>query len=147
MQSNRMKCLFEGTDDNECAIALQFTLDGVQMHKLGFNNVWPLICLNLNLPPSERFQEDNVLPLAITPGLKEPVNLDSFISPMVDEVLHLSQNGVQCYNAYANETFNLKVHIVICTGDTPAVAKLISMKKSTAKYCCRICKIKGRCNF
>ena len=53
MQSNRMKCLFEGTDDNECAIALQFTLDGVQMHKLGFNDVWPLICLNLNLPPSE----------------------------------------------------------------------------------------------
>ena len=53
MQSNRMKCLFEGTDDNERAIALQFILDGVQMHKLGFNDVWPLICLNLNLLPSE----------------------------------------------------------------------------------------------
>ena len=39
MQSNYMKCLFEGTDDNECAIALQFTLDGVQMYKLGFNDV------------------------------------------------------------------------------------------------------------
>ena len=108
MQSNRMKCLFEGTDDNERAITLQFALDDVQTHKLGFNDVWPLICLNLNLPPSERFQEDNVLPLAITPGLKEPVNLDSFISPMVDEVLHLSQNSVQCYDAYANETFNIK---------------------------------------
>jgi len=34
-----MKCLFEGTDDNECAIALQFALDSVQMHKLGFNDV------------------------------------------------------------------------------------------------------------
>ena len=147
MQSNCMKCLFEGTDDNEHAIALQFALDGVQTYKLGFNDVWPLICLNLNLPPSEQFQEDNVLPLAIIPGLKEPVNLDSFISPMVDEVLHLSQNSMQYYDTYANETFNLKVHIVICTGDTPAVTKLISMKKSTAKYCCRICKIKGRCNF
>src|SRR5436305_12369217 len=94
MQSNCMKCLFEGTDDNECAIVLQFILDDVQMHKLRFNDVWPLIYLNLNLSPSERFQEDNVLPLAITPELKEPVNLDSFISPMVDEVLHLSQNGV-----------------------------------------------------
>ena len=39
MQSNRMKCLFEGTDDNERAIALQFVLDGVQMYKLGFNDV------------------------------------------------------------------------------------------------------------
>ena len=39
MQSNHMKCLFEGTDDNEHAIALQFILDGIQMHKLGFNDI------------------------------------------------------------------------------------------------------------
>ena len=39
MQSEQMKRLFEGSSDNECAIALQFSLDGVQMHKLGLNEV------------------------------------------------------------------------------------------------------------
>ena len=68
MQSERMKHLFEGSSDNEHAIALQFLLDSVQMHKLRLNEVWPLICFNLNLPLSERFQEDNILPLAVTPG-------------------------------------------------------------------------------
>ena len=132
MQSERMKCLFEGSSDNEHAIALQFSLDGVQMHKLGLNEVWPLICFNLNLPLSERFQEDNILPLAVTPGPREPVDIDTFISPMVDELQRLSRDGVQCYDAYTEEYFNFKVHLVVCTGNTLAIVKLISMKKVTA---------------
>ena len=86
MQSDRMRKLFEGNDDNKRAIALQFALDGVQTHALRNNEVWPLICLNLNLPPCIRFREDNILPLTITPGSNELVNIDSFLSPMVDEV-------------------------------------------------------------
>ena len=147
MQSERMKRLFEGSSDNERAIALQFSLDGVQTHKLGLNEVWPLICFNLNLPLSERFQEDNILPLAVTPGPREPVDIDTFISPMVDELQRLSRDGVQCYDAYAEEYFNLKVHLVVCTGDTPAMAKLTSMKRVTAQHLCRICKISGRCEY
>ena len=85
-----MKHLFEGSSDNERAIALQFSLDGVQMHKLGLNEVWPLICFNLNLPLSERFQEDNILPLAVTPGPREPVDINTFISLIVDELQRLS---------------------------------------------------------
>ena len=63
---------------------------------------------------------------------------------MVDEVQKLSGNGVQCYDAYTDEMFTLKVHIVVCTGDTPAIAKLLSMKKATAKHCCRLCRITGK---
>ena len=144
MQSDRIRHLFEGSSDNERAVALQFALDSVQTDKLHSNEVWPLICLNLNLPLSDRFKEDNILPIAITPGPKEPIDLDSFLSPMVDEVQQLSRNGVQCYDAYTDEMFTLKVHIVVCTGDTPAIAKLLSMKKATAKHCCRLCRIKGK---
>ena len=106
-----------------------------------------MICFNLNLPLSERFQEDNILPLAVTPGPREPVDIDTFISPMVDELQRLSRDGVQCYDAYAEEYFNLKVHLVVCTGDTPVMAKLTSMKRVTAQYPCRICKISGRCEY
>ena len=67
-------------------MALQFTLDGIQTDKLHSNKVWPLICLNLNLPPSDKFRKDNILPIVITSGPKEPIDLDSFLLPMVDEV-------------------------------------------------------------
>jgi len=144
MQSDRMRKFFEGNDDNKRAIALQFALDGVQTHAFRSNEVWPLICLNLNLLSCIKFCEDNILPLAITPGPNEPVDIDSFLSPMVDEVQQLSKDGVQCYDAYTEEMFRLRVHIVVCTGDTPAIAKLLSMKKSTAKHCCRFCCITGK---
>ena len=143
MQSDYMRHLFEGNRNNERATALQFALDGVQIDALRSNEVWPLICLNLNLPPSLRFCEDNILPLGITPGPNDPVDIDSFISPMVDELQQLSE-GVQYYDAYIDETFTLRVYIVICTSNTPAIAKLLSMKMSTAKYCCRFCHIKGK---
>ena len=142
-----MKHLFEDSSNNECAIALQFSLDSVQMYKLRLNEVWLLICFNLNLLLSERFQEDNILPLAVTPGPQESVDIDTFILPMVDELQRLSRDGVQCYDAYAEEYFNLKVHLVVCTGDTPAMAKLMSMKRVTAQHPCRICKISGRCKY
>ena len=63
---------------------------------------------------------------------------------MIEEAERLSRVGVSCYDAYRENTFYLKVHIVLCTGDTPAVAKLLSIKSSTAVSCCRFCKIKGK---
>jgi len=143
MKSDWMKHLFEGNKDNERAIALQFALDGVQVDALRSNEVWPLICLNLNLPSSLQFCEDNILFLGITPGLNDPVDMDSFISLMIDELQQLLED-VQCYDAYIDETFTLRVYIVICTSNTPAIAKLLSMKMSTAKHCCIFCHIKGK---
>jgi len=67
-------------------VTLQFALDEVQTNKLCSNKVWPLICLNLNLTLSDKVKEDNILPIAITPGLKEPIDLDFFLSPVIDEV-------------------------------------------------------------
>ena len=86
IQSDWITCLFEGSSDNEWAMMLQFVLDGVQTDKLRSNEVWPLICLNLNLPPSDKFKEDNILPIAITSGPKELIDLNSFLSPMIDEI-------------------------------------------------------------
>ena len=51
---------------------------------------------------------------------------------------------MQCYDVYAEEYFNLKVHIVMYTGDILAIVKLTSMKKVTAQHLYRICKISGR---
>ena len=89
-----MKYLFEGNSDNKYTITLQFLLNNIQIYKLELNEVWLLICFNLNLLLSEKFQENNILPLAVSSGSWEPVNIDTFISPIVDKLQKLSQDNV-----------------------------------------------------
>jgi hypothetical protein len=36
-------------------IALQFSTDGVQLFRATKREVWPLLIVNLNLPPQERY--------------------------------------------------------------------------------------------
>ena len=139
IQSDWIRKLFESNNDNKWAIALQFALDRVQTYILQNNKVWPLICLNLNLLPCIRFREDNILPLTITSGPNELVNIDSFLSSIMNEVQWLSKDRVQYYDVYTEERFILRVHIVICTSNTLTIAKLLSMKKSTVKHYCRFC--------
>ena len=86
------------------------------MHKTGSNDVWSFICINLNLPLSECFKEDNIIPFGIAPGPKAPSDLDSFLYPFVEEMKRLSETGVRCYDAKSQHYFELKVHVVLCTG-------------------------------
>ena len=69
LRSAKMRNLFEGDNNCDCTIALQFSLDGIQIHKTGQNEIWSLICLNLNLPLTEHFHEDSILPIGIIPEL------------------------------------------------------------------------------
>ena len=39
LRSAKMRNLFEGDDDCDCAIAFQFSLDSIQMHKTGQNKI------------------------------------------------------------------------------------------------------------
>jgi hypothetical protein len=50
-------------------IALQLSLDGVQLFKIGTVQVWPFLIMNLNKPPESRFQVKNFLPLGLSPGI------------------------------------------------------------------------------
>ena len=139
-----MRNLFEGDDDCDHAIALQFLLDSIQMHKISQNEIWSLICLNLNLPLTEHFCEDSILPIGIIPGPQSPSDLDSFLYPFITEAHQLSSTGVrECYDGSTQTYFRLRVHVVLCTSDTPAIAKLLHMKSATASSCCQFCNIQG----
>ena len=103
MRSQRMTSLFSGDDNNDRAIALQFSLDGVHTHKTGVSKIWPLIYLNLNLPPAVHFREDNILPFSIIPDPRSPCNLDSFLHSFINEMKRLSDVGVPCYDARSRQ--------------------------------------------
>ena len=89
-----------------------------------------------------RYITDNFLPFGLTPGPKAPKDLDSFIAPFLDE-LKLLQNGVPTYDAHTDSQFLLKAHLVLVTGDTPAISKLFQFSGHNAKRPCRACKLEG----
>ena len=68
------------------------------------------------------------LPLLI-PGPKAPRNdIDVFLKPLVDELKELCELGVQTYDAFKNETFNLHRALFCTTNDFPAYGNLSGWK-------------------
>jgi hypothetical protein len=136
-------------------IGLQLSLDGVQLFKSGTVQVWPFLILNLNKPLESRFRVKNFLSLGLSPGKflssksanhfkgpHEPAELDTFLEPLVAE-LTLLHDGVIAYDAYRQETFTLRAHLVLVTGDSPAIAKVLHLTGHNGYSPCRFCTIKG----
>lgn len=80
--------------------------------------------------------------LGFIPGPNNPKDLDSFLSPLVDEMLTL-QTGIMAWNSAKRETFTLRAHIVICTADIPAREKLMSLKGNRSYCYCPYCTCRG----
>ena len=78
----------------------------------------------------------------MTPGRRAPPDLDSFLFPLIKELQQL-RNGVPAYDSHTQSSFLLKAHLVLTTGDTPAISKIYHLSGHNAIYPCRLCKIKG----
>ena len=123
-------------------IALGFATDGFAPFKKRKHTAWILLIFNYNLPPDERFRKDNILCVGIIPGPKKPWNADSFIYPLVRELLQLA-TGVSAYDALSREVFALHAYVIAGFGDIPAVSMLMRMKGHNGVCPCRMCSILG----
>ena len=90
----------------------------------------------------KRYNSDNFLPFGLCPGPKQPKDLDSFLIPFIDE-LEILRAGVPAYDAFSDTPFLLKAHVVLVSGDTPGISKLLHLNGHTAKLPCRACKLEG----
>jgi Transposase family tnp2 len=85
-------------------IALGFSTDGCGPFKWHNKTAWPLIIFNYNIPPKERLQKKNIISLGTIPGPKKPADMDSFLWPMVQELLQVAI-GVSAFDAIAQVNF------------------------------------------
>jgi hypothetical protein len=110
-------------------IAFFFSTDGVKVFKSrrAFH-IWPLLLINLNLPPAERVKRCNMILVGFVPGPKEPNDLDSFLFPLVQEMKMLEKGFSDGFNAArrntAEETFLLRAYIVCVGADMIGRAKV-----------------------
>ena len=124
-------------------VALHLSLDTVQLPKVFDYEITPVILLNLNLPPNERYKVDNILASLLIPGPKKPKLFDSFLRPLVDEMVEMG-DGVPALDGRTLTSFDLRAWITMVTGGGPALADAIGMKRpGHALRPCRTCLIEA----
>lgn len=74
--------------------------------------------------------------------LQKPYNMDSFLWPVVQELLQL-EIGVSAFDALTESIFLLRAFLIVVFGDIPTVSMVMRMKGHNAIYPCRMCTIKG----
>ena len=122
-------------------IALHLSLDGMQVTNMKNHEITPVILINLNLPPDQRYKIENILASMLIPGPKKPKNIDTFLRPLVDELLLLDK-GVSALDGNSRINFQLRAWVTIVTGDGPGLAEAIGMKRPGNAYRpCRTCNI------
>jgi hypothetical protein len=123
-------------------IALGLSTDGFAPFRRRKKTGWPLILFNYNLPPEIRFHLRHILCVGVIPGPKKPKDFDSFLWPLVVELLRL-EVGVRAFDAGASELFALRAHLILVFGDMPAVSMVMCMKGHNGLFPCRMCRIKA----
>jgi len=121
---------------------LGLSTDGFRPFKHCTKTTWPIILFNYNLAPEEIFQKDNIILMGVIPGLKKPGNCNSFLWPLVQELLQLAI-GVTAFDALSKISFCLHTYLFLVFGDIPAVAMIMQMKGQNAKLPCHMCEIQG----
>ena len=124
-------------------IALGFTTDGLQLFTVGTDSVWPLLLVNLNLKPEERFKKHNLLLCGIIPGPNNPKDIHSFLRPIVEELKALATGIENVYDAYTKEIFTMRSHLVLVNADLLAMAKTMGISGHGSYNHCRFCTIQG----
>jgi hypothetical protein len=110
------------SDDRDVALGL--ATDGVNPWRRRKSTFWPILFYNFNLPPEERFHDDNAICVGEVPGPEKPKDMDSFLYPAIQELLKLAI-GIRAYDITEEEVFTLHAYLITIFGDIPAISMLL----------------------
>ena len=106
--------------------ALSISTDGFEAWRQGGFQGWPIIVTVLNLPPGTRTRNVCEIVVAITPGPRQPVDLESFLHPLAEELNELARGIPGVRVAGTSEPVVLRAHPVQFTTDMSAGDKLLN---------------------
>jgi hypothetical protein len=94
---------------------------------------------NYSLPPKIWFRAQHILCIGVISDPKKPKDFDSFFWPAIEKFLRLAHGLDQ----QALEHFWLRVYLIICFGDIPAVSMIMRIKGHNGLFPCQMYKITG----
>ena len=122
--------------------ALMLNVDWMQPFEHTPYSIGVIYLVIMNLPRSERFKRENVILVGIIPGPSEPpLNINSYLSPLVDELLVLWNDGVKIRHHGSQifpECFKAALLCVAC--DIPASRKVCGFTGHQSRNGCNKCK-------
>ena len=72
-----------------------------------YYKVIPIILINLNLLPDERYKTENIIASIIIPGLRSLRELDTFLRPLIDKLKELDRS-IKLFNINIGTRFVLR---------------------------------------
>ena len=117
-----------GLFQNDTDLGFYLSTDGIKVYKsrVEFHN-WPILLVNLNLPPAKRYKRKYCLFVGSIPGPFGLKDLNSFLVPLIDELRELQEGIPGVWDAYKKEYFTLKAHICVVGSDIPARESLMQL--------------------
>lgn len=97
-------------------LGLALNGDGIPIYKSSGYGVFPVFICILNLPPSIRYNVENLFLCCLYPGPKEPKNTNAFFAPLIKELRKLYQYGNCQYCGFGKQKLSI----------LPIIAKIIA---------------------
>jgi len=119
-------------------LRLALSTDGMNPH--GFqsipNTIWPVILVIYNLPPWLCMKRKFMMLSMLISGRNQPGNdIDVYLAPLIDDLKHLWETGVEVYDRYKKENFNLRAMLFGTINDFPAYGNLSGYSVKDQKAC------------
>src|ERR1051325_5148372 len=92
-------------------LCLALSTDGMNPHGIQSisHSTWPVILMIYNLPPWLYMKRKYMMLSLLISGPKQPGNdIDVYLEPLIEDLKILWENGVEVYDGYRKESFNLR---------------------------------------
>ncbi|XP_031739213.1 uncharacterized protein LOC116402909 [Cucumis sativus] len=108
-------------------LRLALSADGVNPHgdMSSKYSCWPVVIVIYNLPPWLCMKRKYMMLSMLISGPKQPGDdIGIYLAPLIEDLKLLWESGVECYDAYREEPFNLRSVLLWTINDFPAYGNL-----------------------
>ncbi|XP_031737548.1 uncharacterized protein LOC116402438 [Cucumis sativus] len=108
-------------------LRLALSADGVNPHgdMSSKYSCWPVVMVIYNLPPWLCMKRKYMMLSMLISGPKQPGDdIGIYLAPLIEDLKLLWESGVECYDAYREEPFNLRSVLLWTINDFPAYGNL-----------------------
>ena len=119
-------------------MALQFSIDSVQLRADRPSEAWFFIWVIHNLPPTMQYKKAYVIPDAIVPGPKKPWDIDSFMFPSLYHVAALQCKGLTIYDTSLRALVRSRPLVIFGMADSPGSAFMSGMVGHSGRVGCHL---------